>query len=329
MKILSKLKYIPFLIVVFFILASCETLVNDLAEDKLPKSSSKLVVESFISPQSDSIKVTVTESSPLFGPVPVWNEINFIENANVQISNGQTSIEIPFNPNTKRYIISTQKFKIIAGETYFLTVSDGKRAVASQCTVPSKQAKFNYFEIYPQKNNGFNGTSFDSDSNMVVEAGWKDIAGQANYYSIRGYGEYIVNHGQFVPKTNRFLVVRSNQQSVLYRVKGSRNDLLLSNDINLDGKDLKAPKMKFYIEKNKQMSYLDKNGNPALYNTNPAYVKTHLELLNIDFNYYTYHKTLDNGNNDGNPFMEPTLTFTNIKGGLGCFGAYNITIKEF
>lgn len=326
MKTLLSLKYLLFL---FIILSSCETLVNDLRDDKLPKTSSKLVVESFISPQSDSIQVTVTESSPLFGPVPVWTEINFIENANVQISNGPTTIVIPFNPHTKRYIISTEKFKILAGETYFLTVSDAKRTVTSQCTVPKDQAEFNYFEISPQFNDGYDNNNYREDSSLVVEVGWKDIVGQANYYSVRGYGEYTATRSQLVPETSNIVIVRDNQQSFLYRVEGSRHNFLLSNDINLEGKDLKAPKLKFYMQKNKQQSILDINGKVTLFDTNPVYVKTHIELLNTDFNYYKYHKTLDQGNNDGNPFVEPTLTFTNIKGGLGCFGAFNATIKEF
>ncbi len=44
-------------------------------------------------------------------------------------------------------------------------------------------------------------------------------------------------------------------------------------------------------------------------------------LFNCSPSYFNYHKSLLNYSGD-NPFAEPSLTYTNVKGGFGCFGAY-------
>jgi hypothetical protein len=47
-------------------------------------------------------------------------------------------------------------------------------------------------------------------------------------------------------------------------------------------------------------------------------------LLNTDVHYYKYH--LSRLNDKGNdPFSEPNIVYSNIEGGLGCFGAYSKT----
>lgn len=44
--------------------------------------------------------------------------------------------------------------------------------------------------------------------------------------------------------------------------------------------------------------------------------------------YFLYHRTLQN-QDPGNPFAEPTLVYSNIRNGLGCFGGYRKTIIEY
>jgi len=48
---------------------------------------------------------------------------------------------------------------------------------------------------------------------------------------------------------------------------------------------------------------------------------TDVYLLNCSPSYYNFHKSLLNYSGD-NPFAEPSLTYSNVKGGFGCFGAY-------
>lgn len=44
--------------------------------------------------------------------------------------------------------------------------------------------------------------------------------------------------------------------------------------------------------------------------------------------YFRYHRTLQN-QEPGNPFAEPTLVFSNIEGGLGCFAGYTKTVINY
>jgi len=45
-------------------------------------------------------------------------------------------------------------------------------------------------------------------------------------------------------------------------------------------------------------------------------------LLNVNKDYYIYHRSIENISY-GDPFSEPTLIYTNIENGLGCFAAFN------
>lgn len=44
-------------------------------------------------------------------------------------------------------------------------------------------------------------------------------------------------------------------------------------------------------------------------------------LITCDVNYYRYHLSLET-NAKGNPFQEPISLYSNVVGGVGCFGAY-------
>ena len=48
-------------------------------------------------------------------------------------------------------------------------------------------------------------------------------------------------------------------------------------------------------------------------------------VYQIDEAYYRFHNSLLNSNesNEGDPFSEPSITYTNIENGLGVFCAFN------
>ncbi len=50
-------------------------------------------------------------------------------------------------------------------------------------------------------------------------------------------------------------------------------------------------------------------------------------ILNVDKHYYSYHKSVI-GNEDGNPFSEPVIVYSNVNNGLGVFCAYNSLSEE-
>lgn len=55
---------------------------------------------------------------------------------------------------------------------------------------------------------------------------------------------------------------------------------------------------------------------------NDSIVAHDVLLINCNKDYYLFYKSLNNYQ-EGNPFAEPSLIYTNIKGGLGVFAAYS------
>jgi len=51
--------------------------------------------------------------------------------------------------------------------------------------------------------------------------------------------------------------------------------------------------------------------------------KANAWIINGDYNYYMYHKTLQGAQRNFGLFSEPSIVYSNIEGGIGCFGAYN------
>ena len=175
------------------LLCSCESMINDLDQDKLPKIESKLVVECYISPQSGEIKVIVTEPQALFGPAhydPVY-----IKNATVILSSEAGQITIPYKDSLSNYVINASQFKIEAGKKYSLVVSDGKRTVTASCIVPARAATVKNYAVLP-----VTGSRYPGDSTVTVKMSWEDIKGERNYYVLRGYAEIEQKNLSFIYK---------------------------------------------------------------------------------------------------------------------------------
>jgi len=299
----------------FFCLATlsgCETLVNDLDEDKLPKVESKLTVESYISPQSEEITVRVTASQPLFGP-STYEFVN-IKNAKVTLSGPGAQIQIPYDDSTGTYTIAAKQFKIEAGRQYTLIVDDGKRVVRSTCTVPLKKVTFKSYSI-----DTVVGRLYAGDSSARVRISWDDIKGETNYYSIRGYSLSQETYPGYIAETGGSGPVRSNNKRYLE----IERDYLV-NDINLDGITFNAPVFYVQLPRHYSFSYVNQDGKLDTAYSDPVFKEVYFEVLNLDENYYRFYRSVKDNRNDDNPFVEPTLIYTNIEGGLGCFGAYNV-----
>jgi hypothetical protein len=299
------------------VLFGCESMVGDLDQSKLPKTESKLVVESYISPQSEEIVVRVTESQKLFGPSSY--EPTYIKNATVTLSGAGVQIKIPYNDSSFSYRIPASAFKIEAGKKYDLLVSDATRSVKATCTVPANQVTFKSYKIdtvydYPYR--GYTSITF--------KASWNDIKAEKNFYSLRGYFEIL--------ETNGYSYNSSTGQVTLRRLPNKtvhNNENYLITDTNLDGIAFDSQVYNVSI-RSFTLGYIDQKGQRQNINSNPKLNKIQFEVLNLDENYYKFSRSMKDGGNNDNPFVEPALVYTNIEGGLGCFGAYNagiLTVK--
>src|SRR5687767_1312601 len=112
------------LVIAFFVTACTKK-----ATIKLPAPETKLVATCFITPEDSIISAVVRSSTPQFGPqdsTAVYKDD--ISNAVVKISDGTTSVTLPFDNDLFFYKVSTINFPIVPGRTYYFDVStpDGK-----------------------------------------------------------------------------------------------------------------------------------------------------------------------------------------------------------
>ncbi|KAA0989717.1 DUF4249 domain-containing protein [Dyadobacter aurulentus] len=294
-------------------LTACESLVTDIPEADLPKTESRLVVQSFIAPENPKTYVVVSQSAPLFGQnSPV---ATLIAGALVRISDGSREAIVPYDSVNMLYSIDKGRFPIEAGKKYSITVSDGKRTVNSSCTVPVKLAVPKSYEIDTSYSSGF-----DTDTMLTLKMQWDDIAGETNFYRVRAFVdlEYSVPDGTTVEDFKERRI--RNRFSVNWEETIGRDNF--QSDASLDGTTFTSPLGKLRLPG--VTGYDFGNGNVFTVYPKAKIILVTMEVFNTDETYYKYHKSLDNARNSDNPFVEPSLVFTNINGGLGCFAAYHI-----
>ncbi|MES2131227.1 MAG: DUF4249 domain-containing protein [Bacteroidota bacterium] len=257
------------------------------ANVKLPDIKSQLVVTSFISPSDTLITVNVSETRPLYTPSNNSNN-GTVDNAIVYLSDGINSVVVPYN--NFRYSINSSLLPIFAGHTYFLSVAtpDG-RLVNAETTVPSGPVPVIATSYHEAINNGSENGAFPGEIYTVLQLNLNDPSGIKNYYrtDIRGFE---VNPDT-VPVGNMYGILKEH----------------LETDEGQDGKTIAIEKgiyNAFSIDS--ELKFFE------------------VTLLNCNYPYYAYHKSLMSAVNSGGVdlFSEPSIMYSNINGGLGVFGAY-------
>lgn len=253
------------------ILYSCEDVATNV---KIPAAEKKIVVQCFISPQDDTVKVMLSWSKPVLG-TSFSSKPEFIKNAIVEISDDNNKAILVWDSINNLFTLGVNLFKIEAGKKYFLNVKtpDGKE-VSANCTTPlSPNQTLELHKIDSSKNN-WNETVY----NCTYK--YKDHeSSQFNYYRI----------------LNELVYEFGNESDYI------AGEFKSNNEINNDN-----------IFKSTLYKYF--------YNSGSVLIKAY--IISSDYNYYQYHKTLQNAQYNYGIFTEPSLVFSNIKGGLGCFGAY-------
>lgn len=124
-----------------------------------------------------------------------------------------------------------------------------------------------------------------SDSTYQLSFDWNDIPGEANYYRIMAENtDSLANGG--AEGTSFFFTTN------------------YYNDIGRDGQRIQT--------------------GIGSYFTIPGDVSSRTittRLVTCDVNYFRYHLSIEEAVN-GNPFVQPSSLFSNVTGGVGCFGAY-------
>lgn len=278
--------------------ASCE---QDATNVDIPVIEPKLVVQCFVSPQEEYIRVFVSMSNPVYNNNNNVNE-KWVRDADVKISDGITTKQVVFEPlSDTHYELSATQMPIVAGKTYTLMVNtkDGHSAKAT-CTVPyhSDTASLTYkWDTTANRDNNIGQITRTVRLNMD----WKDIAGGSNYYRAGA----LVRRVQSNSSSGESLqMMYGPTYSDLQTDKGKDGQKMVMNDLSAE-----------VVEQF--------GGVVGGFSYRPVGIR--MFILSCDENYYKYHKTAVN--NGGDPFSEPTLVYSNIQGGLGCFGAFNEYIK--
>ncbi len=271
-------------------LVSCEREANV----KLPETDPKPVLACFISPEDTLIRVHLTNSRPLY----VKNKILYpllINNAVITISNGASSVLIPWINDSLGYQLSTQYFNIEPGKTYILEakIPDG-RVVSAHCTVPN--SAFPEYDFTVQKvitDSSEYGVQYE----LLFEYAIHDIAEEQNYYRLVNY--YL--------HTDSFPILHTNAS--------------ISHEeyISDKGKDGLTQKVKGNV-----YAFTPNPNNPGMQDS-----KFITYLMMCNDSYYHYHKDLYTNSGGNNPFSEAKINYSNIVGGIGCFGAYRMVRNKF
>lgn len=283
--------YTSILLISFLALIGCQSLITEIDPSRLPQGDSKLVVTCFISPQDTILSAKVTESKSVLDTGSIRADIT---NAIVRLSDGNRTITLPYDAKLNYYRALPTALRIEAGKTYKLTVStpDG-RQVESSTTMPEaiaiKEVKADSALAVRTRRL----TEVREVTQVNLKIIWQDKAGQINYY--RGFA---LIEGILVDKQN------SSEK----RVDGV--DFNTIDDTNSDGQLLSL-----------QTSYQIRNNE---FRAN----KLRVGLFHADIHYFNYHEALRKQRSNRNPFAEPVLMYSNIKGGFGCFGAYNASWLE-
>ena len=312
---MNRLSYSAlFCVLLAMLLTSCESLVTNIPESKLPQADSKLVVQSVISPQLPFINVVVTESVPLFSKSDATEKR--LKNATVRLSDGTNEIIIPYNSENNLYSLEQSRFPISAGKTYTLRVSDGKREVRGECTIPAKSPVIKSYKL----DTLVLDNAHYADTAITLKLTWQDIAGDTNYYKV----DAVVDLEQSVyskAAADQFKEKRiSNTFPFNWEWQQGQKEFFSDN--KLDGTLFTSSTGKVSLPLDQKMLL---NGKEQKLPSKTKIKSLVASVFNIDKHYFKYSESVDLRHNSENPLSEPVPLYTNIIGGYGFFAAYNAT----
>lgn len=281
-----------------FLFISCIKKVDDFEGNY----EEKVMVTSFISPFDSVIIARVQLTVPAYN-----NDISFeiIENATITISDGTTSEELVYNPVLMHYELSQEDFKIKSSTSYKLEVKANDEVLTAECFVPDD------FKINPSSNHTVE--IFEEDNSGIFAAvnynySWNGSSGYFFPYSRLDYDWYVYKDGVSDTKEPFLTVEKRNYIDFNYPV------MIPNFKVEGENKSLVGFPVNSFSN-NDSIVYLFKN------------VKFY--VLKSDIHYVKYYKSINaqsstNGSlsEEGNPFTEPKILYSNIKNGIGVFGSY-------
>lgn len=257
------------------------------AKVKLPEAKPMPVMYSYICPTDSVIRLKLLLSSPLFSS----NQIDVlapVADGDVKISSAQGTAQLIFNQNTGYYELKTNAYPIVPGQVYKMTVTTINGDIATAETqVPFTAVSINMVTVETITEN--------NQTSDRIKVSFNDEPGRVNYYRMAALYAFVYT---FQPDT----LTDETRIKELY------------SDINHDGESVSLAG-RFYLKSDSMAYYSTEFYDVFLYNCSESY--------------YYFYKSLRNESGLGISFPppgEPTLNYSNVKGGFGCFGAYTRSI---
>lgn len=300
------MKHIPIIpILLLFALYSCESDVDF----KGKETKSKLVLNSIINCTSDTAKLELAESVFLFS----GNKSQSIENAQIQVAKNTNPLKVWFDKKDDK-------------KTYYNYLSPLKPGdkIEIEGYVPAF-GNFSGYDIIPEpvqivsvNSKWFTG-EIDKMSYLQLFVKIKDIPNDQNYYRI------VIKSKTIFTSSGNESELTWDKQTVLVDKE------ILFNDISgIGGEDEDSYKYRIFTNdlfKSKEYTlnvYIRKDN----FHNAPDLIKdlVKVEIHSLSHNLYSYMKSLELALVEDN-YQEPVKIYTNISGGYGIVGAYNVTEK--
>lgn len=252
------------------------------AKVKLPETKPLPVMYSYICPKDSVIRLKLLSSSPLYSSNQI-DVLAAVSDGNVKISSTQGTAQLIFNQNTQYYELKTNAYPILPGLVYKMTVTTINGDVATAETqVPFTAVSINTVEVE---------TIVEPyQASDRIKVSFTDEPGRVNYYRLAAL------HG-FAYTFQTDTLAEDTRINERY------------SDLNHDGENASLVG-RFYQRNDSTKYYSAEYYDVFIYNCSESY-----------YNFYKSLRT-DLSGISFPPPGEPTLNYTNVKGGFGCFAAY-------
>ena len=277
------------------------------ASVEVPATKPKLVLSCFLSPQDTVLKVNVSKSVPIYNNPADGNQESRVDDATVTLSDGTSTVRLALaRANTGEYTIRANNLPILSGKTYYLNVTaPGGFQAEAFCTIPAQaHDAVSSIRLDSTLVNGGIGKEYS----LSVE--WKDAPGEGDYYRLFAERPGSIQRG--------YNPTDPEKPDTLYFPISFEQGEAYTRDLGQEGR-------RYLVKNGKFVSLFDPSG---MGNSDGLERKINVVLLTTDRGYYEYHRSLENYVGD-NPFSEPILLFSNVKGGMGIMSGYQRVTRVY
>ena len=254
---------------------------------------SKLVLHCYISPQYDSISVSLSRSQPAYFSGTTSSKVEY---AMVEMSNDNKNwVQIPYSKENNCYLLPQYQFPIEEGKTYYIRASaPDYETVTACCTVPF----WRECTLVPEVE--FINSKDYRYPFVRLFLSWEDYRGEENQYAFIGSYPYVTEEGDTI--------------TMIYVANDEDNKIVFS-DIGKDGQKMKNP-----------VGYIDSCTYPMFMEYTEYY--RYILFMQTDKNCCSYENSVRPylygrrmGDFEDAFLVEPSLVYNNVKNGYGVFGA--------